>query len=57
VARILRAPLDRLGQVLTSTWSWIGGYSVGTDLLTEGGYPNSAVASALYKRACVVQHA
>jgi hypothetical protein len=57
VARILRAPLDRLGQVLTSTWSWIGGYSVGTDLLTEGGYPNSSVASALYKRACVVQHA
>lgn len=49
VVRILRAPLDRLGQVLTSTWSWVGGYSVGTDLLTGDG--------AAYKRAVVVEHA
>ena len=49
VARILRSPLDRFGQVLSSTWSWIGGYTVGTDLLTGD--------SAVYKRAVVVEHA
>jgi hypothetical protein len=49
VARILRAPLDRFGQVLSSTWSWIGGYTVGTDMLTGD--------SAAYKRAVVVEHA
>jgi len=48
VARILRSPLDRFGQVLSSTWSWIGGFAVGTDLLTGDG--------ALYKRAVVVEH-
>jgi hypothetical protein len=49
VVRILRAPLDRLGQVLSSTWSWVGGYTVGTDILTGD--------SATYKRAVVVEHA
>lgn len=49
IARILRAPLDRLGQVLTSSWSFIGGYTVGTDLLTGD-------ASA-YKRGVVLEHA
>jgi hypothetical protein len=49
VARILRAPLDRFGQVLSSTWSWIGGYTVGTDMLTGD--------SAAYKRAVVLEHA
>nr|MBF6558600.1 hypothetical protein [Acidimicrobiales bacterium] len=48
VARILRAPLDRFGQVLSSTWSWIGGYGVGTDLLTGDG--------AAFKRAVVLEH-
>lgn len=49
VVRILRAPLDRLGQVLTSTWSWVGGYTVGTDLLTGD--------AAAYKRSVVIEHA
>ena len=49
VVRILRAPLDRLGQVLTSTWSWVGGYTVGTDLLTGDG--------AAFKRAVRIEHA
>ena len=49
VARILRAPLDRLGQVLSSTWSWIGGYTTGTDILTGD--------NAIYKRAVIVEHA
>jgi len=55
VARILRAPLDRLGQVLSSTWSWIGGYSVSTDLLAQiaGGGSDPAA----FKRAVVVEHA
>ncbi len=49
VVRILRAPLDRLGQVLTSTWSWVGGYTAGTDLLTGD--------SAVYKRGVQIEHA
>lgn len=49
VARIWRAPLDRFGQVITSTWSWVGGFTSGTDLLTGD--------AAAYKRACVVEHA
>ena len=49
VARIWRAPLDRFGQVYSSTWSWIGGWSVGTDMLTGD--------SAVYKRAVVLEHA
>lgn len=57
VARIIRAPLDRLGQVLTSTWSWIGGYSVATDALTEAGKPNTSTTSAVFKRAVVLEHA
>lgn len=49
VARVLRAPLDRLGQVLTSSWFWIGAYAAGTDVLTGD--------AAVYKRACIVEHA
>lgn len=56
VARILRAPLDRLGQVLSSTWSWIGGYSVGTDFLMDRGVPQTSGNSAVYKRAVVIEH-
>ena len=47
--RVLRGPLDRFGQVVSSTWAWIGGYGVGTDLLTGD--------TAAYKRAVVVEHA
>lgn len=56
VARILRAPLDRLGQVLSSTWSWIGGFSVGTDFLMDRGLPQTTGNSAVFKRAVVVEH-
>lgn len=49
VARILRGPLDRFGQVLTTTWSWIGGFTSPTDMLTGD--------SAPYKRAVVIEHA
>lgn len=48
VARVWRAPLDRLGQVVSSTWSFIGGYCVGTDLNTGD--------AAAYKRAVVIEH-
>lgn len=56
VVRILRAPLDRFGQVLSSTWSWIGGYSVGTDFLMDRGVPQTSGNSAVYKRAVVLEH-
>jgi hypothetical protein len=47
--RVIRSPLDRLGQIVSQTWAWIGGYSAQTDLLTGD--------SAAYKRAVVVEHA
>lgn len=56
VVRVLRAPLDRLGQVLSSTWSWIGGYAVGTDFLMDRGIPQTTGASAAFKRAVVIEH-
>jgi hypothetical protein len=49
VARILRPPTDRLQQVLSTSWSWVGDYGVPSDAL-------SSSDSALYKRGVVVEH-
>ena len=46
---ILRAPLDRLQQVLSQTWSWSGDFPVPSDVLTGD--------AARYKRAVVIEHA
>lgn len=48
VAMIVRPPQDRLQQVLSTTWSWVGDYGVPTDLQTGD--------SALYKRGVIVEH-
>ncbi len=48
IVYILRLPLDRLGQVVSNTWSWTGGYSTGTDVLTGD--------QSIYKRGVVVEH-
>jgi hypothetical protein len=42
--------------VLSSTWSFIGGYAVGTDFLMERGVPQTTGNSAVYKRAVVIEH-
>lgn len=49
VALITRPPQDRLGQVLSSTWSWVGDFGVPSDATTGD--------SALFKRAVVLEHA
>lgn len=46
---ILRAPLDRLQQIVSQSWSWSGDFPVPSDGLTGD--------SARYKRACVIEHA
>ncbi|MFJ2579974.1 hypothetical protein [Kitasatospora aureofaciens] len=49
VARIIRPPQDRLQQVVSTSWSWVGDYGVPSDALTGD--------AALYKRAVVIEHA
>lgn len=49
VARILRPPQDRLQQVLSTSWSWVGDYGVPSDAL-------AADDPALFKRAVIVEH-
>jgi len=46
---IIRAPLDRLQQVLSQTWSWSGDFPAPSDALTGD--------SARFKRAVVIEHA
>lgn len=48
VAFIHRPPIDRLQQVISSAWSWVGDYATPTDALTG--------AAAQYKRAAVIEH-
>ncbi|MCX5601620.1 hypothetical protein OOK29_26060 [Streptomyces phaeochromogenes] len=49
VAHIVRPPQDRLQQVLSSTWSWVGDFGVPSDATTGD--------AALFKRAVVLEHA
>lgn len=46
---ILRAPLDRLQELVSASWKFMGGYSLRTDVTTGD--------SAAFKRELVVQHA
>lgn len=46
---ILRAPLDRLQQIVSQSWSWSGDFPVPSDGLTG--------SSARFKRAAVIEHA
>lgn len=49
VALIVRSPQDRLQQVVSSAWSFVGDFAVPSDSVTGD--------SATYKRAVVIQHA
>lgn len=49
IAFIHRPPIDRLQQVISSAWSWVGDYAVPTDATTG--------SAAQYKRAAVIEHA
>jgi hypothetical protein len=49
VTLLVRPPQDRLQQVISSTWSWVGDYGVPSDAGTGD--------AALYKRGVVIEHA
>ncbi|WP_137991260.1 P22 phage major capsid protein family protein [Streptomyces vilmorinianum] len=49
VAMITRPPMDRLQQILSSTWSWVGDFGVPSDSTTGD--------ASLFKRAVVLEHA
>jgi len=49
ITLLVRPPQDRLQQVVSSTWSWIGDYGVPTDA--------GSGDAALYKRGVVIEHA
>lgn len=50
VRLILRAPLDRLQQVVATSWSWTGDFPIASDITTGG-------TVARYKRAVAIIHA
>lgn len=56
VAQIVRPPLDRLGQVTSQSWIWIGDFAVPTDLTATTDIIPTA-SNALFKRALVLEHA
>ena len=55
VRMITRPPLDRLSQVISQSWQWIGGYCTPTDTTTNASIITSA-SNASLKRAIVLEH-
>lgn len=51
IRMIMRAPLDKLQQVISTSWSWSGDFPIPSDGRTSG------ATLALYKRAIVIEHA
>ncbi|MGW1160367.1 hypothetical protein ACWD48_19545 [Streptomyces sp. NPDC002519] len=49
ITLLIRPPQDRLQQILSSTWSWVGDFGVPSD--------STSGDAALYKRAVVIEHA
>jgi N4-gp56 family major capsid protein len=49
ISLIVRPPTDRLQQVISTTWSWVGDYGVPSDAGTGD--------AALFKRGVVIEHA
>jgi hypothetical protein len=56
VAQILRPPLDRLQQWASLTWTWIGDFSIPTDVTATSSIIPTA-SNAAYKRAVTIEHA
>jgi len=57
---ILRAPIDKVQQVIQATWSYVGGYSVATDFTSEiAGGPLVALtgSNSAYKTIVPIIHA
>lgn len=55
IAHVTRPPLDRLGQVITQSWTYIGGFVVPTDITTNTQTIPTANNSA-WKRGLVVEY-
>jgi hypothetical protein len=56
VAQILRPPLDRLSQVTSLSWTWIGDFAVPTDITATTAIIPTA-SNALFKRSLVIETA
>lgn len=56
VAHIIRPPLDRLQQFVSLSWTWIGCYTVPTDLTANSTIIPTA-SNSLYKRSVVIETA
>lgn len=54
VVQIVRPPLDRLQQVVSLSWMWIGDFAVPTDI-TATNLIIPTASTALYKRAAVIE--
>jgi hypothetical protein len=54
IAHVTREPLDALKQVVTQTWSYIGGFTVPSDALTTSATVPTANSSA-FKRAIMLE--
>ena len=55
VRYVVRPPIDRLGEVVTQSWNWDGGFCTPTDITTNATTIPTATSAAL-KRACIIQH-
>lgn len=56
VMQIVRAPLDRLQQIIAQSWFWIGGFVAPTDATANSNIIPTAGAQYL-KRSVVIEHA
>lgn len=56
VAHIIRPPLDRLAQVASLAYDWVGDFAVPTDITATTSVIPTA-SNALFKRCCVLEHA
>ncbi|MBB3175388.1 hypothetical protein FHR90_003243 [Endobacter medicaginis] len=54
ICMITRPPLDRLGQIISQSWYWIGGFALPTDVTANPSIISTATNSAL-KRAVVIE--
>ncbi len=55
IAMVTREPLDRLQQIISQSWYWIGGFCAPTDTTTNPTTVPTAT-NAAFKRAVVIEH-
>lgn len=56
VVQVVRAPIDRLQQIVSQAWFWIGGFVAPTDATATSNIIPTA-GQTYYKRAVVIEHA